>query len=127
MPFKKGETPEGAIPFEKGESGNPAGRPVGSMSFKAIAEKLLDGLITIEQAGEKRKISRKEKAILNIINDAINDEDPSVRLRALSFLMDRTEGKVTDKTEITGKDGKELPAAIITVRIPSEPPKEDGE
>jgi hypothetical protein len=27
MPFKKGETPEGAMPFKKGQSGNPIGRP----------------------------------------------------------------------------------------------------
>ena len=27
MPFEKGITPEGAKPFEPGESGNPNGRP----------------------------------------------------------------------------------------------------
>ena len=27
MPFKKGETPIGAKPFQKGHSGNPGGRP----------------------------------------------------------------------------------------------------
>ena len=27
MPFKKGETPQGAKPFKKGVSGNPKGRP----------------------------------------------------------------------------------------------------
>lgn len=35
--------------------------------------------------------------------------------------------RFTDRQEITGKDGKELPAAIITVRMPSEPPKEESE
>jgi hypothetical protein len=34
--------------------------------------------------------------------------------------------RFTDRQEITGKDGKELPAAIITVRMPSEPPKEES-
>lgn len=101
MPFKKGETPQGAILFEKGQSGNPDGRPPGALSFRSIAEKILDGKITIEQAGEMRQISRKEKAILNVINDAVNDEDPNVRLKALAFIMDRTEGKVVDKVEVS--------------------------
>lgn len=125
MRFKKGEIPEGAKPFRPGETGNPGGRPVGAISFKAIAEKLLDGEITIEQAGEKRKITRREKMILNIINDAVNDEDPAVRLKAVAYLVDRTEGKVPDKFEHTGKDGAEILPTIITVRIPESPPQDD--
>ena len=125
MGFEKGKIPEGAKPFEKGESGNPAGRPPGSMSFKSIAEKLLDGKITIEQAGEPVQITRREKMILNIINDAVNDEDPAVRLKAVAYLVERTEGKVPDKMEHSGKDGAELPPTIITVRIPAAPPQDD--
>lgn len=112
MGFKKGKVPEGSSPFKKGQSGNPDGRPPGSLSFKAIAEKLLDGKITIEQAGERVQITRKEKMILNIINDAVNDEDPNTRLKALAYLMDRTEGKVPDKVDLTIdeaiKSGSEL-------------------
>ena len=41
MTFVKGETPEGAKPFQPGESGNPNGRPKGK-SFKTILNELLD-------------------------------------------------------------------------------------
>lgn len=102
MPFEKGVTPPGAITFQPGQSGNPDGRPPGSFSFKVIAEKILDGKITVEQAGEMRQMTRKEKAILNIIEDACNDEDPAVRLRALAYIIERTEGKVPDKLEHSG-------------------------
>ena len=122
MAFKKGETPPGAKLFEKGESGNPDGRPPGSLSFKSIAEKLLDGKITIEQAGQRVQITRKEKMILNIINDAVNDEDPNTRLKALAYLMDRTEGKVPDKLEHSGES---LTPTIITVRLQSQPPQDE--
>ena len=112
MPFEKGKVPEGSSPFKPGETGNPDGRPVGAITFKSIAEKILDGEITIEQAGEKRKITRREKMILNIINDAVNDEDPNIRLKALAYIMDRTEGKVPDKVDLkideTVKSGSEL-------------------
>jgi hypothetical protein len=42
MPFKKGETPEGAVLFEKGQSGNLNGRPVGIKNRSTIAKKVLE-------------------------------------------------------------------------------------
>jgi hypothetical protein len=42
MPFKKGETPEGAIVYEKGQSGNLNGRPVGTKNRSTIAKKVLE-------------------------------------------------------------------------------------
>ena len=101
MPFKKGETPEGAILFKKGESGNPEGKTPGTISFKTIANKILDGEITVEQAGEMRKMTRREKMIFGIVNDAVNDEDPATRLKAVAYLVERTEGKVADKVDVT--------------------------
>lgn len=41
--------------------------------------------------------------------------------------LDRAHGKPKQVNEHTGKDGEALVPTIITVRIPSEPPKEDGE
>ena len=56
MGFKKGN--KVGKTFQPGETGNPDGRPVGAITFKSIAERLLDGKINIEQAGEMRQISR---------------------------------------------------------------------
>lgn len=42
MPFKKGITPEGAVTFKAGQSGNPAGKPVGSKNRSTIARKWLE-------------------------------------------------------------------------------------
>jgi hypothetical protein len=42
MPFKKGETPEGAIVYEKGQSGNLNGRPVGIKNRSTIARQVLE-------------------------------------------------------------------------------------
>lgn len=41
MPFKKGETPKGAKPSVKGQSGNPAGRAPGVQNANTILQKLL--------------------------------------------------------------------------------------
>ena len=86
---------------DKGETMNPNGRPKGSISFKAILNKILDGEITIEEAGQKRKITRREMMLLKVVNDAANDEDPAIRLRALQFITDRTEGKAVETVQQT--------------------------
>lgn len=80
---------------EKGDPAPPgAGRPQGSVSFKTIANKILDGLITREDAeGKKLKLSRREAIVLSMIEDAINEDDPNVRLRASLGVWDRIEPK----------------------------------
>jgi len=107
MGFKKGN--KVGKTFQPGETGNPDGRPVGAITFKSIAERLLDGKINIEQAGEMRQITRREKMILNIINDAVNDEDPATRLKAVAYLVERTEGKVADKVDMTSNGETLIP------------------
>jgi len=73
----------------------------GAISFKAIAEKILDGEITIDEAGEMRKITRREKMVLGIIEDAVNDKDPNIRLKAVAYIMEKTEGKTPEKVELS--------------------------
>ena len=80
---------------EKGDPAPPgAGRPQGSVSFKTIANKILDGQITREDAqGKKLKMTRREAIVLGMIEDAINEDDPTVRLRAGLGVWDRIEPK----------------------------------
>lgn len=86
---------------EKGESGNPNGRPKGAMSSKTILNNILDGVLTYEDAGKLIKITRREKMLLNIVNDAISDdEDPATRLRAAQFILDRVEGKAVETSNV---------------------------
>jgi len=42
MPFEKGVTPTGAIPYEKGQSGNPKGYTPGVKNRSTIARKILE-------------------------------------------------------------------------------------
>jgi len=86
---------------EKGESGNPNGRPKGAISFKAILSKVLDAEITVEVAGEKRQLTRYEAMLLKIANDAVTNASPAVRLRATQWLVDRREGKASETINAT--------------------------
>jgi hypothetical protein len=80
MPFKKGETPKGAKPFQKGQSGNPNGQP------KKIPElnKLLADVLSDEKDGIEAA-----KAILMALRAKATKGD----VRAAEVLLDRAYGK----------------------------------
>lgn len=110
--------------LEKGESGNPKGRPPGSTSLKAIADKILDGVITVEEAeGKYSKMTRREAMLLRIIQDAVDDEDPNVRLKAAQIVMDRTEGKPLQKGEFEHNLGEQTAQTIL--KISFRPPEDE--
>ena len=87
MPFKKGETPKGAIPFVKGKSGNPKGAP------RKIPN--LD-LMLADVLGEDKDGIEAAKAILMAMrNKAIKGD-----VRAAELLLDRAYGKAKQYVEM---------------------------
>lgn len=112
MPFQKGITPEGAIPFKKGESGNPDGRPPGIRNsktiYRAIADKTLEELgIDVESlpkgmdAATATAIMQYKRAI--IAGDTV----------AAKEVMDRAFEKVTDRLDITGEMQHEFTVNVV--------------
>lgn len=82
--------------FKKGESGNPAGRPVGSVSLtRAVKEYLLEKA----KDGETYEDKLKKAAVLRAIakSDVLMKE-----------IWDRMDGKVPQQTDITS-GGKPIP------------------
>jgi tRNA U34 2-thiouridine synthase MnmA/TrmU len=128
--------------FTKGEVTNPKGAPKKLVS-SLIAQLKEEGYEGVTNG----QISDVISLLLNLNKDRVKqlaeDAKQPIYVQRISrrlvtatdkeigdFIdkqLDRAHGKPKQVNEHTGKDGKELPAAIITVRIPSEPPKEDGE
>lgn len=88
--------------FEKGKSGNPAGRPPGK-SISTILKELLEG--TIKNASGEVK-TRAEVLALTLIEKGIKGKD----LRAIEQILDRTEGKPlqTIQSEITSLPPRQM-------------------
>ena len=74
--------------FQKGQSGNPAGRPVKGNAFAEILRCELDGLVD-------RK-SRRELIAVKVIELAMAGDMVAIR-----WIVDRTDGPVTERVEST--------------------------
>jgi len=109
MPFEPGIIPEGATPFQEGQSGNPKGRPKGTRNLSTILREMLQEEIEITtEEGKKEKKQLQDVIIMKLIKKA-NDGN----LRAIEQLFDRTEGKANQKIETSGKTEQDLTIRII--------------
>lgn len=96
--------------FKAGQSGNPAGRPKGLRNFSTIIRKALKEKIEIPVEGGGKKMIRLDQAmVIAQIKTALKGNT-----KAFNAIIDRVDGKVAEKHELTGKDGQPLtPTSII--------------
>lgn len=71
MPFKKGETPRGAKPFKKGQSGNPKGYPKGQPNRSTVLKKWLYAETDIlNPKGQKERGTAEDEIMLALLRRA---------------------------------------------------------
>jgi len=109
--------------FKKGQSGNPKGRPRGSLSLSAILKKYLDQELDITDPITKQQV---KKRIGDIINLKLLAKAMQGDTKAIDMIYDRIEGKPIFKHEgkvegdgtniIILKDGYNLQADPKTKR-----------
>src|SRR5215471_18144920 len=69
--------------FVKGQSGNPRGRPPGAKNFSTLLDEALDELVPITDHGERRKLSKRQAIITQLVN-----QSAIANLRAIKILFD---------------------------------------
>jgi len=111
MPFEKGKKPVGATPFKPGYSGNPAGRPKGSLNRSTIVQQWLDigELIRNPITKEIEKLTQEDIITLMQISQARKGNT-----RAYKMLMDSAYGRPRLTTEHTG--GEVIPTDNDEIR-----------
>ena len=66
--------------FKPGQSGNPGGRPKGSVNLGSLLAKALNEKVTVTEGGRRRTISKGEVSIKQLVNKAAGGDLRSMRL-----------------------------------------------
>ena len=69
--------------FKKGESGNPKGRPKGTLNMATVLGRTLREKVVINENGQRKVITKLEAAVKQLVNKAASGD-----LRALRHLVD---------------------------------------
>jgi hypothetical protein len=77
-----GKPPRGAG-FKKGQSGNPRGRPPGAKNLTTLLNDALNEPVTITENGRRRKITKREAVIKQLVNKSASSD-----ARSLKILLD---------------------------------------
>jgi hypothetical protein len=73
-----GKPPRGAG-FKKGQSGNPRGRPPGSKNLTTLLNDTLNETMTITENGRRRKITKREAVIKQLVNKSASADPRSLK------------------------------------------------
>lgn len=77
--------------FKKGQSGNPQGRPKGSLNVATVFMKTLREKIVVNENGRRKTVSKLEAAVKQLVNKAASGDQRSIQL--LVDLARDAEGK----------------------------------
>ena len=69
--------------FQKGQSGNPRGRPCGAKNLKMLLNEALNETIIVTENGGRRRVSKREAIITQLVNRSATAD-----FRAIKILLD---------------------------------------
>lgn len=66
--------------FQKGQSGNPSGRPKGKRNMATIFKSVSNETLVITENGERKTITKLEASFKQLVNKAASGDHPSIKL-----------------------------------------------
>lgn len=95
--------------FKRGQSGNPRGRPPGAKNLSTLLTEALNELVVIAENGERKKISKRQAIIKQLVNKSAKGDWRAVKilLDTLQDIEGRTEPE-TAESSLSTADQKVL-------------------
>lgn len=87
--------------FKKGQSGNPKGRPKGTLNFVCVLQRTLRERVVINENGRRRTITKLEAAIKQLVNRAAGGDMNA--FRTLSVLAHTAEERLATDNDVGPK------------------------
>lgn len=91
--------------FQKGRSGNPAGRPKGSKNTLKLLDAVLEQKIKIRQEGKTISITKKQAMLMQLVNAAVKGEIKAIAaLFPYMMQLDMKEEQSLETSKLSLKD-----------------------
>jgi len=115
--------------FQKGQSGNPQGRPKGSLNMGTVLERTLREKVIINENGRRKTITKLEAAIKQLTNKAASGELKAFQLLAalLRAAEERTIQAATPSSSLDEVDEKVLLGILRRLDAADKGDEKDGD
>jgi hypothetical protein len=90
--------------FKPGQSGNPRGRPKGTLNFATDLEQTLAALITLNEGGKSKRVSTQRAALLRLREMALKGKNVRALEKLLSFAAASSVSETADARSPSGED-----------------------
>ena len=90
--------------FQKGQSGNPRGRPKGMLNLATRLQRELNQKITITENGKRRQVSKLEAALKQLVNKAASGDHRAIQ--KITEIVTFAEGRELVDRPVNDQDEK---------------------
>jgi hypothetical protein len=100
--------------FQKGQSGNPRGRPQGSKNLSTLLTDALNEPVVVTEDGKRRKISKRELGVRQLVNKfAMAEAQATKILLGLMQERDRLAAETSAERPSFGADDEKVIANLL--------------
>lgn len=119
--------PPAAHRFQKGQSGNPKGRPKGSLDYRTSVQQALSARVTVTEGGKRKKVSSLQATLMRLSEKALRGD-----IKAIVKVLDLADGMAVElyarqaERSLSQSEAQILARYAEVMRAEPAPGAEDG-